>query len=181
MNAVARKTFYFLLTLIFIPLIAGLYGVLHDQFTYTISPEYFTLFKFFQFGLYGWNSALHMPERVAVAIVGWRATWWTGVFIGPFLAGAGLIHKDARVMLRANFAAVGITLAVALITGLIGLLYGWAVLSVSGVDWLFPPGLVGVKQFIMVGSMHNFSYAGGMIGMFAGIAYHIYRKRKEIV
>lgn len=30
-------------------LAAGLYGVLHDQVTYTISPEYFTKLKFEQF------------------------------------------------------------------------------------------------------------------------------------
>ena len=27
-------------------LIAGAYGILHDQITYAISPEYFTQFKF---------------------------------------------------------------------------------------------------------------------------------------
>ena len=30
-------------------LIAGLYGVLHDQLTYSISAEYFSDFKFYQF------------------------------------------------------------------------------------------------------------------------------------
>ena len=30
-------------------LIAGLYGVVHDQITYSMSPEYFTRLKFFQF------------------------------------------------------------------------------------------------------------------------------------
>jgi hypothetical protein len=32
-------------------LLAGVYGILHDQLTYTISPEYNTKFKFYQFGL----------------------------------------------------------------------------------------------------------------------------------
>ena len=30
-------------------LLAGLYGVVHDQVTYSISQEYFTRFKFLQF------------------------------------------------------------------------------------------------------------------------------------
>ena len=41
-------------------LIAGLYGVVHNQISYTVSPEYFTKFKFEQFHLL--NSPL--PERV---------------------------------------------------------------------------------------------------------------------
>jgi hypothetical protein len=28
-----------------LPLIAGLYGALHDQLSFTIAPEYFTRFK----------------------------------------------------------------------------------------------------------------------------------------
>ena len=43
------------LTLILIVIIAaltgGIYGAIHDQLTYTISPEYYTKFKFIQFEL----------------------------------------------------------------------------------------------------------------------------------
>jgi hypothetical protein len=52
-------------------LVAGLYGVLHDQVTYTISEEYFTRFKFYQF-------AYAEPEsrspRVFAGIIGFLAT-----------------------------------------------------------------------------------------------------------
>ena len=56
--------------------IAGVYGTLHDQFTFTISPEYFTKLKFDQFR---WAN-LGLPERVFVAEIGFLATWWVGFF-----------------------------------------------------------------------------------------------------
>ena len=31
--------------------IAGIYGIIHDQITYTVSPEYYMRFKFLQFNL----------------------------------------------------------------------------------------------------------------------------------
>lgn len=40
-----KKFLMFLLTIALAPLIGGLYGILHDQLTYTISPEYYTKFN----------------------------------------------------------------------------------------------------------------------------------------
>lgn len=47
-----NKLKVFLLIIILPTIIAGFYGILHDQLTYTISSEYFTKFKFYQFGLW---------------------------------------------------------------------------------------------------------------------------------
>lgn len=52
-------------------LIAGVYGIVHDQITYSISPEYFTRMKFAQFHIY--ESAL--PEPWLLAMIGFRASW----------------------------------------------------------------------------------------------------------
>src|SRR5262245_55465052 len=49
---------------------AGVYGIVHDQISYTVSPEYFTKFKFEQFGLV--DSPL--PDRVKAGIVGFLAS-----------------------------------------------------------------------------------------------------------
>lgn len=54
------KLLSFLLIIFVSPFIAGLYGVLHDQLTYTIAPEYYTKFKFYQFGL--WEEGQVMAE-----------------------------------------------------------------------------------------------------------------------
>ncbi|WP_321516153.1 hypothetical protein [Marinifilum fragile] len=50
------KKFLTLLLLILIAsMLGGVYGMLHDQITYTISEEYYTKFKFIQFGIDSWG------------------------------------------------------------------------------------------------------------------------------
>ena len=86
------------------PLIGGLYGILHDQLTYTISPEYYTKFKFYQFGLMDiGNEAIFPNTRIEVSAVGFMATWWMGLPIGLILGLVGLVHKDNKQMFRSTF------------------------------------------------------------------------------
>ena len=68
-------------------IVAGAYGALHDQVSYTISPEYFTKLKFEQFAWadFGW------PRRAFVAQVGFLATWWVGLIAGWALARVGRV------------------------------------------------------------------------------------------
>jgi uncharacterized BrkB/YihY/UPF0761 family membrane protein len=175
-----QRTFIFVLTMALMPFVAGLYGILHDQLTYTISEEYYTRFKFIQFGLWiePYLPAVVENPRLDVCIVGFGATWWTGILIGPVIACIGLIHRNNNTMKRANIRAVLITLLVTFVTGIIGLLYGWLVLADSGVGWRMPQGLIDVRHYIMVGSMHNFSYLGGLLGLIAAVIYHIRLKRQ---
>jgi len=169
-----KKFGILVLTIIITPVIAGIYGILHDQLTYSISSEYFTKFKFIQFHI-----ALALPYRIGVIMVGWSATWWTGIFIGIGHGLTGLIHKDHRTMIKMVSKAILITLTVTFLTGLIGLAYGALFLAKVGVDWRLPVNLVDKESFIAVGSMHNFSYLGGLFGLVAGIIYQIRKKREN--
>ena len=74
--------------------LAGLYGILHDEITYTISPEYFTRLKFYQFDYADFG----LPPRVLVAEIGFLATWWVGFFAAWFLARLPFrrSHRDWR-------------------------------------------------------------------------------------
>lgn len=102
------------------PVIGGLYGILHDQLTYTISPEYYTKFKFYQFGLMDLgNEAIFPNPRIEVSAVGFMATWWMGLPIGLILGLVGLVHKDNRQMFRVTMKAIIVTVIVAFATGLI--------------------------------------------------------------
>jgi hypothetical protein len=51
-------------------LVAGLFGVIHDQISYSVSNEYFTRFKFVQFRLLDPN----VPARIRAAEVGFLAS-----------------------------------------------------------------------------------------------------------
>jgi hypothetical protein len=168
-----------LLIIVLAPLIGGMYGILHDQLTYTVSPEYYTKFKFYQFGLTDVGTEAIFPNpRLAVAAVGFMATWWMGLPIGLILGLVGLVHNDNKQMFRVTMQAIIVTVIVAFATGLTGLVFGKLYLADKGVDWWLPENLVDIKNFIAVGSMHNFSYLGGLTGLIAGIIYSVKKKRK---
>jgi hypothetical protein len=172
-----KKFLIFLLVIGIAPLIAGVYGMLHDQLTYSISNEYYTKFKFIQFGFIDRGNEAILPNpRLCVAIVGFLATWWMGIPIGIILGLVGLIHKDSKQMLRLTLKAFGITIFVAFLTGLTGLVYGRCYLAGTNLNWWFPENLIDRSSFILVGSMHNFSYIGGLMGLIVAIIYNIRQK-----
>ncbi|MGB1041774.1 MAG: hypothetical protein ACPGU6_00130 [Tenacibaculum sp.] len=184
-----NKVIALILILILAPILGGIYGVVHDQITYSISEEYYTKFKFIQFGLenmgMGQNiGTLRAPEivldnpRLGAVIVGTLATWWVGLIIGIFLGLIGLIHRNGKEMFIASLKGFVITTGIALLTGLVGLLYGKIFLVENPPNWFLPDNLIEKGNFIMVGSMHNFSYLGGLIGLIGGIIYSIRQKRK---
>jgi len=161
------------------PLVGGIYGILNDQLTYTISPEYYTKFKFYQFGLMdSGNEAIFPNPRIEVSAVGFMATWWLGLPIGLVLGLIGLVHKDSKQMLYVTMKAILVTVTVAFVTGLVGLAYGKFYLADKGVNWWLPDNLIDMKNFIAVGSMHNFSYLGGLTGLIAGTIYSVLQKKK---
>jgi predicted secreted protein len=165
-----RKFAVFNATLFSSILLAGLYGILHDQITYTIAPEYFTKFKFDQFGF---EAAWFGGDRWTVAAIGFLATWWTGIFIGLGIGLTGLIFKDHISMRKAIQKAMLIIFCIALCMGIIGFFYGKFILTKTGVNWWLPENLISKNNFIIVGSIHYFSYLGGLLGLLVGIFYLI--------
>lgn len=161
--------------------IAGLYGIIHDQLTYSISPEYYTRFKFYQFGLASeGDQAIFEFPRLQVSIVGFMATWWMGIPVSIVL-GLFSLHPDRKTMVHITLKAFGVAIAIAFITGLYGLYKGHVDLANQPREyfgrWFIPDNLVDFKSFIKVGSMHNYSYLGGLFGLTGGIAYVRWRKR----
>ncbi|MBL7745182.1 MAG: hypothetical protein JNN00_17030 [Chitinophagaceae bacterium] len=149
-------------------LIAGVYGILHDQVTYTISQEYFTKFKYRQFGF---KPAWCNGHRQTVAVIGFLATWWVGLWTGLIIGLTGLIYPDHHIMKKGVTNAIKIVFVTAVIFGLIGFFRGRYYLIDTGVNWWFPEDLIDKSSFIIVGSINNYSYLGGIIGLIIGIVY----------
>lgn len=156
-------------------LVAGVYGALHDQISYSVSSEYFTKFKYIQFGLVD----APMPDRVKAGVIGFLATWWMGVPIGLFVGAFGFLHRPAKVMVDRTLKAFGIVACVALTVGIGGLIYGWFFASHDPADyhgWFLPEDLEFPRNFLAVGQMHNFSYLGGVVGLVAGIVFQFLQR-----
>jgi len=159
--------------------IAGGYGILHDQITYSISPEYFTKLKFHQFQ----NTDFGFPVRVRVAEIGFLATWWVGFFSAWFLARIAVPAWPEKIARRKVLAGVSIILAFALSSGLAG---GWlGSLRRSNPDfsaWQSYAVLLGVNDlpaFVQVAYIHNAGYIGGLLGLVAALVFLNRKNRKR--
>ena len=156
---------------------AGVFGAVHDQISYSVSPEYYTRFKFLQFGL----TDTAVPERLRAAVVGFLASWWMGIPLGLLTGVAGFMQHTPSLMQRALLRSLPLVMGVALVVALGGLVYGWA--QTAHVDlsryrgWYIPAGLENLRAFLCAGYMHNAAYMGGLLAVPAAWAFHWVVKR----
>ena len=161
-------------------IIAGVYGILHDQITYSISPEYFTRFKFLQFYYtnFGW------PVRWHVATIGFLATWWVGLIAGWFLGRLAVEKLPQKEVLKAVLTGFAIIFASAILFGICGWLFG--VFSTQGNNihswdgWKNSAELLNIRSFAIVGCIHNGSYLGGLAGLILALIYISKKARTDV-
>jgi hypothetical protein len=177
-----QKLFHAITLVLAAILLASCYGVLHDQLTYSLSPEYYTKFKFYQFGLYDYFD--HSP-RLGVTIVGIAATWWVGLVAGIGLAvPAQFQEKGARVCTSAW--ALAICIIVPLLLTPVLVIGTRAEEYLSGISYTFyqvtlPPfvpehlQVLDQAAFVLVGDIHNISYMSGVAGVGLAIVYLVWK------
>lgn len=163
---------YLLLTIV----AAGLFGAIHDQISYTVSPEYYTQFKFNQFNLH--NTAI--PERIRAAEVGFLASWWMGIPLGLLTCLAGFIHRTPAQMRRALLWSLLVIIIFVLAVSLGGLAYGFIktahIYAGNYNNGYVPPGVINIRKFLSVAQMHEAAYFGGALSVGVAWAFHfIYR------
>ncbi|MEM0895836.1 MAG: hypothetical protein AAGJ79_03045 [Verrucomicrobiota bacterium] len=150
-------------------LVAGCYGIVHDQITYTLSPEYFTRFKFHQFAHanFGWG------DRAFAGTIGFLATWWVGL-IGGWLLGRTSARKDGTLPAMKELApSFCLVMAASALVAFFGFLYGtvrWAQSPDAWSWWRENYGVEDLSAFARVGHIHNGSYVGGAIGTIIVVA-----------
>jgi LytS/YehU family sensor histidine kinase len=171
-----RRAIIFLSVLTSAIFFASIFGILHDQISYSISTEYYTEFKFNQFGLETFSNT----PRLGAIVAGFLATWWVGIPIGIAF---GLISTIGKLLSKLTIHITKIYLHIAVITlflGLLGFLYGLLILDHDyyKIFWV-PDSVTNVKRFVSVGMMHNLSYIGGLIGLIYGSIRLIVIKRKQ--
>jgi hypothetical protein len=148
-------------------LVAGTYGALHDQISYTVSPDYFHAFKFDQFGIPD-----GLRGRVGAAVVGWQASWWMGLVIGVPVLLVGLVLPNWRAYATRCLVAFAVVAGTALAVGLGALAWASFTITESSLPgYWYPEGVADKVAFARAGTMHNFSYLGGFIGIVTGSLY----------
>jgi len=151
--------------------IAGLYGILYDQITFTISPEYFTRLKFAQFHYADFG----LPQRIFVGEIGFLATWWVGLIAGWLLARVAvptLPAEQARAQCVRGFAIIIACALIAAAAGFgLGMLLGPDASLSSWQGFADRLGVVDLRSFVRVAYIHNAGYLGGGIGLVIAVVH----------
>ncbi|MEO0467432.1 MAG: hypothetical protein AAF216_12895 [Pseudomonadota bacterium] len=143
----------------------GVYGIAHNQISYTISHEYFHAFKFQQF-----DSPPDIPARFAVAWVGWYASWWIGLLAGTPIVLASLATRTLMDFTHAFFSAAIIAVTTAAASAGLAVAYGFLfVTSETLPGFWYPDDLANPVAFARAGLMHTFSYLGAFAGLVFGL------------
>ncbi|MES2475586.1 MAG: hypothetical protein V4640_07380 [Verrucomicrobiota bacterium] len=155
-------------------LIAGGFGALHDQVTYTISQEYFTRMKFAQFAAWDFG----FPRRVFVSEIGFLASWWVGVIAGWSLARLAMprFREPGKRVMRAMAIIVGCAVVLGTIGGFAGgTLYGQREGWKEALDAM---GVTDHRHFEQVAGIHLGSYVGAFLGWIAMMLRFVFGKRE---
>lgn len=150
--------------------IAGLYGIVHDQITYSISPEYFTKLKFDQFRYADFG----LGDRVFASTIGFLATWWIGCMVAWFLARRLVAHQPRDQALRQIRNGILCIVAFSLVFGFAGYGYGlWRGPDADYSSWTWAFRELNITEtwaFVRVAYIHNAGYLGGFIGAIVALA-----------
>jgi len=146
--------------------VAGVFGMLHNQLSYSVGPSYFTDLKFGQFGI-----TEGTPDRWGAAQVGWLAGWWMGAAVGlpAFLIGLFIV-PTRQSYLAAGLGGIGLVFVLATFTAFAGLIGGLVADQTGLIDsyLAFPDGPTR-SDFLRAGFMHDASYLGGALGALLAI------------
>jgi len=155
-----------LLLVLIAALVAGVFGMLHNQLSYSVGSSYFTGLKFAQFGI-----AEGTAERWGAAQVGFMASWWMGAMVGlpAFLIGLFMV-PTRRSYFAAGLGGIGLVVVFATFTAFAGLIGGLVADQTGLIDGYlaFPSGPTR-SDFLRAGFMHDASYLGGALGALLAI------------
>ena len=150
-------------------LLGGIYGLFHNQVTYSLSSEYFTQLKFDQFRY----ADAGLGNRVFAGTIGFLATWWAGLIAGWFLARRAIPGRPGDQARRPISRGMLMVLSGAVLGGLFG--YGYGLQRSPGAVYPAWHGLIvrlnvtDAWSFIRVAYIHNGSYLGGLAGLVAAL------------
>lgn len=159
-----------LLLIVFISIfLSVIYGITHDLITSKISPEFYTKFTFFNFGILDdYERPFNGNWTLALVWVGFFSTWWFGLFTGLILGISGIKYSEEKQILNKTFKSILIVIGITILFGIVG--YGIAELNPSEIitNYDLPFKIEDKVAFNKVLEIHNYSYLGGIVGLIIG-------------
>ena len=161
------RTFIIVALLILAPMMASLYGFIHDQITFSISEEFFTKFRFKDYDMpYSWH------PRAKAGMIGILNAWQAGIPFGLILTMVGRIHQNNNKLLFYTFYAYLLTFFFSFLFSMIAV-YLPEASDMAAIRKNLPDNILDPAAFQRVETINNYGYIGGIIGMLMGISLHI--------
>lgn len=151
-------------------MLGGVYGVVHDQITYSISPEYFTKLKFNQFRYLDFG----LSDRFYVGTIGFFTTWWMGFIIGWFLSRRNITGQSKFNVRKKIIKGFCIVALVSIIFAVAAGVYGYGV-ELDFRNWshlIKANNIQDTESFVRVAYIHNASYAGSFVGLLLVLVFN---------
>ena len=174
-----KRLLKFGLLIVLTPIIAGIYGAIHNQVSSEISPEYFTKFKIHQFRLTGmYEKGINF--NLIVGIIGFQATWTLGFPIGFLIGTMSFVRSRTSEILKNGLIGIATCIFTTFTSGSIGYIIGkmkpTEQITLDTSRYLFK--YVEQKdKFYLAGSVHNAGYIGAGLGLIIGLIV-VYNKTK---
>jgi len=149
-------------------LIAGVFGMAHNQISVSVAPTYFFDLKFDQFRI-----PISDHNAWGAALVGWQASWWMGGFLGVFLVGLGFRILSHRIFAGA-FIKISIFVVIfsILVAGAALFAAQWFISSKQQIPSILNTyGSTDLLGFFHAAVMHEASYYASVLGL--GIGYFV--------
>ena len=150
-------------------LVGGIYGIIHDLITYSISKEYYTRMKFDQFS----HMDIGLPRHLFAAQIGFITAGAVGLAGGWFIARTVVPVWSGHMALKKAMQAFLLMLMVAMAVGVLG--YGISLnTGISAILWNSLGVSLGVRDipaFLQVASIHASAYLGAILGISLAIIH----------
>ena len=153
---------------------ASIFGVIHNQISYSISPEFFQNFLFGNFGTNEWNINNY---RIEASIVGILGSYWVGFILGIIYL-IIFLFINTQNNFKYIFKALIINLLFSLIGSVLGYLIAYFFVSIENSGVWMDFGTNNPKNYIEAVYMHEGSYYGGIVGLLFGIIYLVLQNNK---
>ena len=174
------KNLLILLTIVVIGwCVVVIYGILYYEFSYNISPDYYTKMAFEHYGFCESPPCRLESPRMAVAEIGFDASWIMAIVTSVSLGLLALILKVPRLIMRNSIRALFRMILVMVITGLIGVSSGYIYTDVESSYIWTPENMENPKEFLAVVTMHSYTQIGAIVGLLFAGAFLV-RKRKKL-
>jgi len=168
------RTFIFIALLILAPMMASLYGFIHDQITFSISEEFFTKFRFNDYDMpHSWH------PRAKAGMIGILNAWKTGIPFGIILTAVGKIHKNTHKLMMYTFYTYLVTFFMSFTFAIIATYIPLST-EISSLKESLPKDILDPIAFQRVVQINNYGYIGGIIGMLMGIGLHLFLYNRDI-